>query len=908
MSNVNGGAGALVTTVTSVVATGEITSEETSSKKRKFEELTAAPDAPDVANEIVMYNRSGTLYTRTGLAGPETVVGGGGGGGGDLLADGSVPMTGVLRGTTDGVQDLGLAGTRFGTLYANAHIANGITQDLGASAWGRVCYPHDANGPSFNVTTAVLRNHRLTAAYQCVGDQLNVNVTPTSTNIGVVQHGMYRVSFSVMAEADSNNDYAVSVLLNKDRTLYSNENWNFGNDPDTTVVSQYYGQFNGEEVTFYQSMIAVLPSNGNISLWLVRKAGNTYNVQLRVADLHVVRMPYHHIAAGETAPATITYTPAIPALISGSFDSNVPTLGVTGNPAPRWTIRPELPHGLVMDALTGQITGTPVEPIASTLYTVTAFNRNGETTTTFTTQSTGLAATGFTYTTPLNLTVNVAMTTESPVAAPQLPRSFEITAGSLPSGLSLNFVSGDITGTPDTISSGSFTVSGSNWGSPTPATFVVSWMIVAGGVASPNINYPSLPTSFPEETTLTGLGVPTNSGDPIVTWSLLLGTLPAGVSFSTGATPGATGAITGIPTTPGTGSATLRATNTGGNSDFVWGWTVTAPILGFNYGLAGDTLTLPEGHSTYSATPLFSNTPETPVTYAEQPPATFAAAGLSLNTVTGEISSIGVTLQAGLGLTVRATNPQGFVDYAFTLVGYVEVETTGVSIPAVSYTSAAALLPRMTSNTVENPVQVDPNVLPDITVTHSSFFDAFTHGFNTVDQDWVAAQTTGDVPFWNSANVANNLYPGASQPRPYNTLAGRNQTLYWPQGTLPTAQATADGEYLEFSLNGSMVPNIGGFALGPRSDGAFNFGQPYRVLVLVTQTHQAGPASRDVEWFEVADHLVPAYTMADDFKQFVLETGNFPAAVTGIRIVILSTHSTGTVNTVQLGTVQFFTA
>ncbi len=134
------------------------------------------------------------------------------------------------------------------------------------------------------------------------------------------------------------------------------------------------------------------------------------------------------------------------------------------------------------------------------------------------------------------------------------PITWSIESGSLPAGLSLEASTGIISGIPTTVGTASFTVKATNAsGSDTKA---LSIDIVSQPVA-PAITTSSLPggtvgTAYSQTLAATG--------DTPITWSIESGSLPEGLSLES-----ETGVISGIPTTVGTASFTVKATNAAGS-------------------------------------------------------------------------------------------------------------------------------------------------------------------------------------------------------------------------------------------------------------------------------------------------------------------------------------------------------
>ena len=142
----------------------------------------------------------------------------------------------------------------------------------------------------------------------------------------------------------------------------------------------------------------------------------------------------------------------------------------------------------------------------------------------------------------------------------------------LPAGLQISS-SGLITGTPTTAGSSTVTITGTDTTGASGQTSFTSTVSPppAAPAATPNIVTPAGPGN---QTTIAGTAVSlqltgTDSGGAPLTFSATA--LPAGLSISAG------GLITGTPTSPGTTSVTIRATDaTGGSGQTTFSWTVAA--------------------------------------------------------------------------------------------------------------------------------------------------------------------------------------------------------------------------------------------------------------------------------------------------------------------------------------------
>lgn len=147
-----------------------------------------------------------------------------------------------------------------------------------------------------------------------------------------------------------------------------------------------------------------------------------------------------------------------------AITNNTPT--ITGTPT-SYSVSPALPTGLTLNATTGVISGTPSATSSATNYTITA--RNGGCTTSYVLNITVISPiSGLSYTTPVTYCNNIAITPNTPTIT-GTPTSYSISPA-LPTGLSLNATTGEITGTPTVVSAATnYTVTASNGGCITTA-------------------------------------------------------------------------------------------------------------------------------------------------------------------------------------------------------------------------------------------------------------------------------------------------------------------------------------------------------------------------------------------------------------------------------------------------------
>jgi hypothetical protein len=320
-----------------------------------------------------------------------------------------------------------------------------------------------------------------------------------------------------------------------------------------------------------------------------------------------------------------------------------------------------LPAGLSINASTGTITGTPTAAGSGTV-TVTA------------TDSEALAAsTSFTWTITNTVTVanpgNKSNVSGSAITAvtdsatdSQSGATLTWSATGLPAGLAINSSTGTITGTPTTAGSNSVTVKATD-GSGYSGTASFTWTITNNvSVANPG-NQSNVSGSA--ITAVTDSATDSQSGATL-TWSAT--GLPAGLAINS-----STGTITGTPTTAGSNSVTVKASDGSGYSGTAsFTWTITNNVSLANPGNQTNVSGSAVSPVTLVAT---DSSPGATLTYS----ATGLPTGLSVNASSGVIS--GTPTTAGYSsITATVTDNAGFtahVAFSWLITNTVSITNPG---------------------------------------------------------------------------------------------------------------------------------------------------------------------------------------------------------------------------------------
>jgi len=305
-------------------------------------------------------------------------------------------------------------------------------------------------------------------------------------------------------------------------------------------------------------------------------------------------------AQGTTANLSITVSTPLQVITSGLSIGVINTaygdaLSASGGNFPyAWSISVgSLPPGLLLASATGQISGTPTQ--------TGVFN--------FTAKVIDSSSPAQVAMANLSITINAALTVtttslasgnaganynQTVLASGGVPvYSWSITKGSLPAGLNLNSITGQIYGTPTAVGTSGFTITVMD--SETPAAQASANLSITINPGSPlQIQTTGLPAG--SEVTMYAATLSARGGVQPYTWSISTGNLPGGLTLS-----GSTGAITGTPTATGAFSFTVEVTDSA-STHVTANLSITVMTCGNNSAFSGGYAALTEGWSTQPGT------------------------------------------------------------------------------------------------------------------------------------------------------------------------------------------------------------------------------------------------------------------------------------------------------------------
>jgi hypothetical protein len=375
------------------------------------------------------------------------------------------------------------------------------------------------------------------------------------------------------------------------------------------------------------------------------------------------------------APANLTYATPVVYAVETAIANLIPdVIGTVDS----YSVSPALPAGLLIDAATGIISGTPSVGSVATNYLVSATNANGSTTFNVNIRVSAPPR-NLSYATPVVYSAGAAIANLTPELIGTVD-SYNVSPA-LPAGLSINAATGIISGTPTAASvAANYLVSATNADGST--TFSVNLTVnaagVTTGVAPGNLSY-ATPVVYTAEKAIASM---TPSVIGTVDSYSVSPALPTGLSIDA-----ATGIISGTPSAASVATNYLvTATNANGSTTFRVNITVNAAGTTTGVAPANLSYTSPVVYVTGKSIPALSPTVigGAVSSYSVSPA---LPAGLSINSTTGIISGTPTTVTAKDNYLVTATNNVGSTAFAVSITINDAGTTTGVAPANLSYAS-----------------------------------------------------------------------------------------------------------------------------------------------------------------------------------------------------------------------------
>lgn len=504
-------------------------------------------------------------------------------------------------------------------------------------------------------------------------------------------------------------------------------------------------------------------------------------------------------AGSATATLTITVNNAAPAGLTYSNSPNVASSGTkisdlvpsfTGGIATSYAINPALPGGLTIHPSTGIISGIPTDIAAAATYTITATNSAGSTTKAVTITVNEAAPKNLRYaTTTLQGSNGTPVTNMLPSSSGGNITTYSISPA-LPAGIILNTVTGEISGTPISISPlTTYIVTGSNSAGSTTATLSLKVSNDLPALSYSNPDVYAINGAFVETIPVTTSGT-TSINFPLgaITFSAS-GSLPIGLTLNS--TTGAiTGSVSGVVSrTSYVITATSSVTANTVTSSVAFEVVDAAPT-----DLLYTSTTEVNGSGQVITTMTPSNTGGVATSYSISPS---LPSGLSINSATGIISGI-------------PTGTSPLTTYTVTASNSVSATTTTVNIE-VTQSAPAIAYPDAPINALQN-VAIS-SISPRITVVGNTTFNIGTMTF-----------TSTTLPAGLSINTTSGVISGT----PTSLVSPTNYTVSVVNGAntktatvqisvvnLPVISTTAAASLIEttHAHSGGTITSNGGLPL-----------------------------------------------------------------------------------------------
>jgi hypothetical protein len=188
------------------------------------------------------------------------------------------------------------------------------------------------------------------------------------------------------------------------------------------------------------------------------------------------------IAVRDVEPSALTYSSNPATYTKGTaITANTPTS--IGGAVVSYSVSPALPEGLTLNTSTGIISGSPTAVASTASYTVTATNSGGSTDASVSIAVNDIAPSALAYLiNPAIYIQGTAITANDPTSSGGVVLSYAILPA-LPAGLTLNPVTGVISGTPSEVTpAASYSVTATNTGGSTSTLLSITVVSTASSV------------------------------------------------------------------------------------------------------------------------------------------------------------------------------------------------------------------------------------------------------------------------------------------------------------------------------------------------------------------------------------------------------------------------------------------
>ena len=382
-------------------------------------------------------------------------------------------------------------------------------------------------GLTLNASTGVISGTPTAAGSSSFTVQVgDANATTATKALSITVYAPPSVTTTTLLNGTTGKAYSQSLAATGGKAPYS---W-----------YMYAGTLpTGLTLNYYTGIISGTPTAAGSSNFTVMVVDANYNVAIKALSITVY------------TPPSVT-TAALPDGTTGKAYSQ--TLAATGGKAPyTWSVTTgTLPAGLTLNASSGVISGTPTTAGISS-FTVQVKDANNNTSTKAL-SITAYTPPSVTTTTLPNGTTGKAYSQALAAAGGKAPYSWYMYAGTLPAGLTLNYYTGIISGTPTAAGSSNFTVMVVDANNNAAIKALSSTVYTPPSVTTTTLLNGTTGKAYSQTLAATG-------GKAPYTWSVTVGTLPTGLTLNY-----YTGVISGTPTAAGSSNFTVMVVDANNNA------------------------------------------------------------------------------------------------------------------------------------------------------------------------------------------------------------------------------------------------------------------------------------------------------------------------------------------------------